>query len=67
MKSKINQIAEKVVSVSAIAMIVVFAVMFTVIAICAGINAIIDFDLFSLIVCIASAIVAQFWYDFLKK
>lgn len=67
MKSKINQIAEKVVSASACIMVLVFALMFTFISICAGICTIVDFDLLSLIACIASAMVARYWFDFLKK
>lgn len=66
MKSRINQIAERVISASTGALVVVFAIFFTVLAVCAGISAIADFDILSLIACVASAWIAQFWYDFLK-
>lgn len=66
MKSKFNQIAEKVISVSTCLMVLVFAIAFTVLSVCAGISTIIDFNLLSLMACIASAMVARFWFDFLK-
>lgn len=66
MKSKFNQIAEKVISVSACLMVLVFAMAFTVLSVCAGISTIVDFNLLSLMACIASAMIARFWFDFLK-
>ena len=66
MKSKFNQIAEKVISVSACLMVLVFAMAFTALSVCAGISTIVDFNLLSLMACIASAMIARFWFDFLK-
>lgn len=67
MKTKVNKIAEKVVSVLACVMVSVFALIFIVLAFCAAVDAIIERDLFSAIVCACASFIAWFWIDFLRN
>ena len=66
MKTRFDLIAEKTISVATCIMVTIFALAFAGLALCAGFCAITELDLISLVACIASALIARFWFGFLR-